>query len=260
MKRGRTFPHLGQFAFDRKSVRRQWSRLHASDQEPLPDTPELLDAWALFHNGEFENAFQAGSALGPAGATLANKAVCAYASHLEPDALRRQELFQQVAERAAAQIQQNPDDVNAHYLQAYALARYSEGLSVAKALAQGLGSKVKTALETAIQLEPRHADAYIALGAFHAEVIDKVGALIGAMTYGAKRDKSLQLFQQGLDLIPQSSRGLSEYAAALIMLDGDRGQEQALELHRQATTQQAIDALELLHLEAARACPPCEAP
>jgi hypothetical protein len=40
---------------------------------------------------------------------------------------------------------------------------------------------------SAIALQPRHADAHIALGAFHAEVIDKVGALIGGMTYGAKQ-------------------------------------------------------------------------
>jgi hypothetical protein len=140
------------------------------------------------------------------------------------------------------------------------LAGYSQDISVAQALARGLGSKVKTELETAIRLQPRHAEAYIALGTFHAEVIDKVGALIGAMTYGVKRDKSLQLFQQGLELLPDSSLGLSEYAAALIMLDGDQGQEQALALHQQATARQAIDALDFLHIEAAKARPPCEAP
>ena len=62
---------------------------------------------------------------------------------------------------------------------AYALGRYSQGISVAKALAQGLGGKVKNALETTIKLAPKHADAHIALGAFHAEVIDKVGSLLG---------------------------------------------------------------------------------
>ncbi len=46
---------------------------------------------------------------------------------------------------------------------------------------------MKEALEKTIKLQPRHADAHIALAAFHAEVIDKVGSLIGGMTYGAKR-------------------------------------------------------------------------
>lgn len=260
MPRWRSFPHLGQFNFDRKSVCRHWSRLHASDQEPLPDAPDLLDAWALFHNGAFDQAWRAGVALGANGSTLANKATCAYACHLASGELQRQELFQQVADRAAAQIDRNPDDVNAHYLQAFALARYSQGISVAKGLAQGLGSKVKTALETTIRLQPRHADAYIALGTFHAEVIDKVGPLIGAMTYGAKRDTSLKMFQQALELLPGSPLGLTEYAAALIMLDGYQRQEQAMALHRQAMALQPMDALDLLHIEAAKASPPVEAP
>ena len=50
--------------------------------------------------------------------------------------------------------------------------------------------KVKNALETTIQLAPKHADAHIALGAFHAEVIDKVGSLLGR-TQGASKDAGL---------------------------------------------------------------------
>ncbi|MFX8297259.1 hypothetical protein ABTL30_19790, partial [Acinetobacter baumannii] len=87
-------------------------------------------------------------------------------------------------ERAEAQQAEEPKNANAYYWQAYALGRYGQGISVAKALAQGLGSKVKTALETTIKLAPKHADAHIALGAFHAEVIDKVGKLLGK-TQGA---------------------------------------------------------------------------
>ena len=89
-----------------------------------------------------------------------------------------------MAERAEAQQAEDAKNANAYYWMAYALGRYSQGISVAKALAQGLGGKVKTALETAIKLAPKHADAHIALGTFHAEVIDKVGKLLGK-TQGA---------------------------------------------------------------------------
>ena len=54
----------------------------------------------------------------------------------------------EVAERAEAQQAAEPKNANAWYWQAYALGRYSQGISVAKALAQGLGSKVKNALES----------------------------------------------------------------------------------------------------------------
>ena len=84
---------------------------------------------------------------------------------------------QEAAEWAEARRHEAPKDANAHYLYAYALGRYSQGISIAKALAQGFGGKIKEALTTALKLEPKHADAHIAYGSYQAEVIDKVGGL-----------------------------------------------------------------------------------
>ena len=91
---------------------------------------------------------------------------------------------------------------------------------MARALAQGLGSKVKGALERVIALQPRHAAAHVALAAFHAEVIDKVGALVGRMTYGVRAETAIELFKHGLELHPNSPGALMEYARGLLMLDG----------------------------------------
>ena len=120
-------------------------------------------------------------------------------------------------------------------------------------MAQGIGGRIKTALEAAIRLQPLHADAHIALGAFHAEVIDKVGALIGNMTYGAKKDTSLKLLQQGLVLTPNSTQALLEYANALTMLEGDKHQEETTRLYVQVAATQAMDAMERMDVEMAQA-------
>ncbi|MBP7412970.1 MAG: hypothetical protein KA932_03670, partial [Giesbergeria sp.] len=185
------FPHAGHYRYDSASLKKKWPRLHAGDAEPVPQDGAVLQAWVLFHNGQFQQATEAGLAAGGAGITVANKATAIHANYLEKKEKTRLDLFLQVAERAAAQAAREPRNANAWYWHAYALGRYSQGISVAKALAQGaqgLGSKVKDALERTIALAPAHADAHIALGAFHAEVIDKVGALIGGMTYGARKD------------------------------------------------------------------------
>src|SRR5690606_27630893 len=131
------------------------------------------------------------------------------------------DLLLEVATRAEAQATAEPKNANAHYLMAYALGRYSQGISVAKALAQGLGGKVKGALETAIKLAPKHADAHIALGAFHAEVIDKVGKLLGK-TQGADASTGLKMFQTAIKLNPTSAIAMVEYANGLVMLEGDK--------------------------------------
>jgi tetratricopeptide (TPR) repeat protein len=247
------FAHAQDYAFDADSVRRKWARLHAGDREALPTDAKVLAAWVLFHQGKFQRAYEAGLKAGPAGATVANKAACIYANYLEPKEKTKLELFLEVAQHAAEQAAVEPDNANAHYWQAYALGRYSQGISVAKALAQGLGGKVKAALETTIRLEPLHADAHIALGTFHAEVIDKVGALIGAMTYGAKKDTSLKLFQQALVLTPKSPIAMVEYANAMVMLEGDKRMPEATQLYEQAAKTKPLDAMERLDVDLALA-------
>ena len=253
MAKWTSFPHTGDYPFDAASVKKQWARLHGGDAEPLPKDAAVLTAWALFHSGDFEKATAAGLAAGGAGITAANKATAIYATYLEPKEKTRLDLFTQVAERAEAQAADEPDNPNAWYWHAYALGRYGQGISVAKALAQGLGTKVKESLEKAIALSPKHADARIALGAFHAEVIDKVGSLIGGMTYGAKKDVGLKLFQEALKLNPGSAIGMIEYANALVMLDGDKKMKEATKLYEQAAASTPVDAMERLDVEMAKA-------
>jgi tetratricopeptide (TPR) repeat protein len=253
MAKWTAFPHLGDYAFDAAGLKKHWARLHAGDAEPLPRDPAVLQAWALFHNGEFQLAAEAGLKCGGAGITVANKATCIYANYLEKKEKAKLDLFQEAARRAEAQAQAEPGNPNAWYLQAYALGRYSQGISVAKALAQGLGSKVKEALERTIALQPRHADAHIALAAFHAEVIDKVGTLIGGMTYGAKKELGLKLFHDGLKINPGSPIAMIEYANGLLMLEGDRRSKEATRLYEQAAEAEPFDAMERLDVELARA-------
>jgi tetratricopeptide (TPR) repeat protein len=246
------FPHASDYAFDQVSTRKSWTQLHLGDCEALPADGKVLEAWALFHNGDFQQAAEAGTKAGGGGITVANKATAIYATYLEPKEKTKLDLFMEVAARAEAQAKAEPGNANAWYWHAYALGRYSQGISVAKALAQGLGTKVKDSLERTIKLAPRHADAYIALGAFHAEVIDKVGPLIGSMTYGAKKDVGLRLFQEALRINPGSVIGMIEYANALVMLEGDKKMIEATKLYEQAAASQAMDATEYLDVEMAR--------
>ena len=253
MSKWTAFPHAGEYNFDSAKVRRNWSRLHASDAEPLPKEPAVLEAWALFHSGAFHHAALAGLKAGVPGYTVTNKATCIHANYLEKKEKQRLDLYMEVASRAEAQQLVEPENANAWYWQAYALGRYSQGISVAKALALGLGSKVKEALERTIALSPQHADAHIALGAFHAEVIDKVGSLIGGMTYGAKKDVGLRLFEDAMRLNPDSAICMIEYANALVMLEGDKRMDEATRLYERAAAARAIDAMERLDVEMAQA-------
>ena len=246
------FAQAGVYAFDAASVKKSWTRLHLGDCEPLPRDAGVLEAWVLFHNGEFEAAAEAGLKAGGDGITVANKSACVYASYLERAEKVRLELFLQVAARAEAEQTAHPANANAWYWQAYALGHYSHGSSVAKALAQGVGSKIRAALEQTLLLSPQHSDAHMALGVFHAEVIDKVGSLIGSLTYGARKDTGLAHFREALRLNPHSAIAMTHYAQGLLMLEGEKKMKEANRLYELAAQCDAADAMERLGVEMAR--------
>lgn len=246
------FPYDAQaFRHDAAALKKHWARLHAGDAEPLPKAAPVLAAWGLFHAGDFEAAVAAGRKAGGAGLVVAMKAQCIHATYLETKEKARLDRYLEVAEWARGLQAEQPGWANAWYWQAYALGRYSQGISVAKALAQGLGTQVKGALEQAIALEPGHADAHIALGAFHAEVIDKVGKLLGK-TQGADATTGLRLFRRALELNPASAIARVEYANGLVMIEGEKRLKEAEALYAEAAACEPADAMEKLDVELAR--------
>jgi tetratricopeptide (TPR) repeat protein len=248
-----TMPCDGLPRLDARGVLAQWHRLHAGQALAPPASPALLEGWMRYHAGDFERAAAIGLEQGDAGATLVHQATAIYANYLEPRESRRLALFIQVAQSAGAQAEARPDDCHAIYWEAYALGRYSQGISVARALAQGLGSRVKRALERTIALAPAHADAHIALGAFHAEVIDKVGALVGRMTYGVRAETALAMFERGVALNPNSASAWMEYGRGLVMLEGETALPEAARLYEKAAAIVPADARERLDAELAKA-------
>ena len=246
-------PFAADYHFDVGHVRALWPALHAVDAEPMPEGEALWQAWALFHNGRFEQAAEAGLAAGVEGLSVANRATAAHAALVEPQETVRIELFKQVHARAVAHAAQRPTHPNAWYWQGYALAHYAQGIHVARALAQGLGTQVRAALEATLALAPGHAYAHVALGAFHAAVIDKVGPLVGAITYGARPDLALSHLREAQRLAPASPAVLVECAHALLLLDAEARLAEATQLHEQAAQLPARDAIERLWVELARA-------
>jgi len=234
------------------SLEAAWPLLHSGDQEPFPTHPLLVQAWIAFHAGEFERAARLGLDVGVNGYSVAHKAICIYAHYLERSPQKKLATFECVAERCERQQQEQPDNPAGYYWHAYALGQYARGISVMKALAQGLGAKIKHSLDKAIRLEPLRADAHVALGVYHAEIIDKAGAMIGGLTYGAKKEEGYRQFQTALELNPDSAIARIQYARALRMLEGKKKAAEATALLEQALRCAVRDATERLDHDAAQ--------
>jgi len=252
-KKWAKFPHADKaYAYDAAALKKNWARLHRGDCEPFPKDVGVLEAWRHFHAGEFQQAVEAGIAAGGAGVNAAVKAQVVYAHYLEKAGAGKIALLEEAAGWAEARRDDAPKDANAHYLYAFALGRYSQGISVAKALAQGFGGKIKDALLTTLKLDAKHADAHTAYGSYQAEVIDKVGGIVAGLTYGAKKDSAVEHYQKAVKLFPDSAITRIEYGNGLIMMFGKSKIADATALYEEAVAQKPMDAMERLDVELAR--------
>jgi len=267
------------FGYAGDTLRSAWSDLHAGDRVPFPEArlimqvlerhpnaappdfdgdlkvlaSRLQDAWRSFHAGEFEHALELGSHCGSFGHAVANKASGIYASYLETDEKRRAGIFLAAAERGETAIAVLPDDANSFYFHAFNLGRYSQSVSVMNALRQGIGGKIHESLSRTLELEPDHAEAHTAFGLYHAEIINKVGRMIGSMTYGASADRAIQHFERAIELTPDAPIAHIEYGNGLYLLYGDKRLDEVTDLYVKASEMRPRDAMEKLDVESALA-------
>ena len=245
------FPHYPiNFAGD--ALKKNWAALHKGDNEAYPKAANIVEAWRAYHAGNFAEAVELGE-----GTVVAAKATAIYATYLEPKESAKVGHYQDAMAIADTLRSADPKNINAHYQYAYAAGRYSQSISIIKALKEGYGGKIKSALETVLKLDPKHAEAHTAMGAYHAEIIDKVGALVGKLTYGANKDAALSHYEQALKLNPQSPIAHIESANGLLMLFKGKGSEahidHATQLYEKAAKMKGRDAMEILDVEMAKA-------
>jgi tetratricopeptide (TPR) repeat protein len=254
MHRWNEFPHVdAAYDYAAASLKAAWEDLHLGDREPWPESEQLQEAWRCFHRGEFQKAVEVADDHGLEGHAVANKATGIYATYLESDQKRQIACFKSAIARAERAIDAFPDDPNSHYFHAFNLGRYSQSISVIKALKQGVGGKILKSLTRAIELEPEHAEAHTALGMYHAEIIDKVGKLIGGMTYGASEKDALHHFRESLRITPRAPIARIEYGNGLYLLYGDDRIDEVSELYIAASETDPLDAMERLDVESALA-------
>jgi tetratricopeptide (TPR) repeat protein len=275
------FPYAnGGFEYAGPALKQHWGTLHLGDKEPYPSAQHLaklckanatlatsiagfdgdyaalsekvLEAWRRYHLGEFQQAAQLGLDLGPLGYAVANKATAIYANYLERSETAKLKLFEEVAARAEEAMAALPEQPNSHYLYAYALGRHSQRVSVLEALAQGIGGKIKDALQRTLELEPQHAEAHTALGTYHAEILDKVGGILGGLTYGASKDEAVRHYRMALELHPKSAIARIEFADGLMMMYGKSRLSEATKLVVEASKLEPRDAMERLDVELAK--------
>lgn len=270
------FPYANKaFDYAGEKLAKAWPKLHAGDAEPYPDearvaamlkanpklgkpseaaaiATELAEAWRAYHRGDFEIAHDRGLALGPIGTAVACKAMGIHATYLVDDDRTKLARFETVAKIAEDATEALPKEANAHYFRAFGWGRYSQLISIAKALSQGLAGRVKESLDQTLKLAPKHAEAHLALAVYHAEIVGKVGGMIASLTYGAKASTAEELIAKAQKLAPDSPIVHLEHGNVLLLLKGKHSEDAAVDAYVKATKMKPIDAMQALDIAAAK--------
>ncbi|MCB1583446.1 MAG: hypothetical protein R3E90_03495 [Marinicella sp.] len=226
----------------------RWADLHAADLAAVP-TDDLVATWLLFHNGHFEEAAKAGLALGAEGTPVVIRSVVAYTDYICEDEDECVDLLEQAYSLGETHCGDNEECL---FTTALAMGRYSQSISITKALSKGLGGKVKKLLTTILEDKPNHAEAHLAMAMYHAEIIDKVGATLGGLTYGANAKTAQKHIEKALELAPNAIN-LIEAGNAILLLKGEsKGMNEATDYYQQAARVEPLDALQSMDVDFAQ--------
>ncbi len=207
----------------------------------------IQDAQKLYAKGDFKAAVDLAADIDSAeGQTLAAKANSIYAG-TQPE--NKQEPLYAISEKYA----NNAIKLNSKYAAGYfelarALGRLSQLRGTLAALSQGLGTKIKSNLETCLELDRSSASCMVAYGLWHAEIVAKgVG-----WVYGANEGASINFFDRAISFEPKIIIHRVEYAKALLLLNRDKFKAAAKSQLEIAVKLEPRDAADKLDLERAK--------
>jgi tetratricopeptide (TPR) repeat protein len=174
----------------------------------------LGTAKELFAQGEFSKAAQMAIGFNTSeGYALAARAINVKAQILKSEQqLLHYQLAQNYAQKALDLNAKNPD---AHLEFARAIGEIGVIEGLAAALAKGVGNRVRDALNTALAIDPDHAEALLALGMWHVSVAAQ-GSL-AALIYGASAADGERLIQKAIAQEPKRIGFRLTYAKALVL-------------------------------------------
>ena len=207
----------------------------------------LQDAQLQYKNGDFLGAVQTAIALNTSdGFALAAKSNSIFASTQADN--KQAAIYVQSEKYARSAVALDANNSEGYFETARALGRLSQLRGILAALTQGLGGQIKDNLDKALRLDPQFANALVALGLWHAEIVGKGVAFL----YGADPVKGLAAFNRAIKLEPKVIIHRVEFARGLMLIDAGKNKDEATAQLEIAVTLTPRDAAERLDLDRAK--------
>lgn len=185
----------------------------------LPLSLALQEVWRLHFQGQFQQAYDLGMTLGPAGLLPALYSKLIHSTFLITDTEEKTAKFVEVEHFTAPLIPHAKTFSFLLFGDAYQKARRLELMSTTEATASGLLGPTQ---ETLRELHHQDTDNILysaMLAGIDGGIIERVGGFIGGLTYGADEEKAIALFDHAITKEKRLAVLYNEFALLLIRLD-----------------------------------------
>ncbi len=209
----------------------------------------LAHAEHLFAAGRFAEAAEYAQSLDTAeGLMLAVRSRLALAYTRRPARSDACEETVALAERAS---KSRPDDAESLRLWAIAVGNLARNGSSLAALAGGYPEQTRDLIERARALEPDSGWSHAMLGAWHAAIVDRLGATMADTLYGASAEAAHAAFARAIELDPANPILHAEFGHALLQLGDTVKARDELEAARRLPARDVMESVIQSHAVAA---------
>lgn len=190
----------------------------------------IEEAIQAFNDGRFLEAAELAAGQGTSeGYVWASRSLTIYGHYIAPTLEERQGILLRAIQLAKKAVELDESNPYAYQAMAHSEGRYAESLPTIEALSAGYAEKTLASMQRAVELDPDFAYAHVAIGGWHARIINAAG-FMGALIYGASEDKAHEHYERAIALLPDDIIILANYAIGLLQLDEDDNRAQVQEL------------------------------
>ncbi len=185
-------------------------------------------------NGDFLTAAEIAAELNTSdGYALAAESLSVYGYHIAAAGEEQEEIFGAATDYGMESVRLDPQNVQAHLQLAHAMGRYAQVVGVLEVLGNRYVTRVRDAVETAVELDPDSALAHLGIAVWHAEALDKAG-IVARLLFRASSARALEHIDLALEYGSELKVVQLETGYSLLLLSERRYGDRALQLLRAA--------------------------
>ncbi len=195
----------------------------------------LKEAEVAYAEGRYLEAAQIAEKIGSAsGFALAANSLNIHALYYA-EKQKSMGLYQRAMDLAERAVKIEPGNLRGNYELTRAMGKYSQQIGRVRAMNEKFAERIREHIEDTLLINEQFAEAHLALGRWHAGLIEVIGSFLARSLFGASRKVAVYHFERALELDPQGIDTHYGTAVGFLALSKRKYKKKAKDLLLRAT-------------------------